>query len=83
MDAHGWNGDDNTSADDMTDREHDERDREREEAEGRNSFGTLGGCELHNRVDCERCNLTPAERHELRQAQLIADAIRRATTFSN
>jgi len=77
MDAKGWNGDDNTTAADLTDAERDERERELEEfrAEGRNSFGTYGGCELHNQVDCSRCNLSDFERACLRSAQALADGI--------
>ncbi len=62
MDAKGWNGDDNTTAADLTDAEIEARERELEELEQ---------------------PLTDEERIFLRQAQAIADAIRRAATFSS
>lgn len=29
------------------------------EGPARNSFGTIHGCETHNRVDCDRCGFAP------------------------
>jgi len=82
MESRHWTGDDDRGADldNMSDAEF----REWAEREHEKLYpnGCPNGCEACEARGCET-PLTDDERLALKQANLIADAIRRATTFSN
>jgi hypothetical protein len=78
MDAKHWNGDDEQDLANLSDAELDEL-VERQHA-ARYPLGCPNGCEA---CDARLGPLTDDERTYLRHAQAIADAIRRAATYSN